>query len=101
LLPYIPFRSFAVKGWLAGLVSLIMAWAFVTVPEGVAFKAMSFIFFPLASSYLALQFTGSTTYTGMSGVARELKISIPVYTAGVLISSVLFIALKLGQWGIL
>ena len=101
LLPYIPFRAFAIKGWLAGLVAMLIAWPIVNVPEGAAFAAMSFLFFPLASSYLALQFTGSTAYTGMSGVARELKFSMPVYTAGALVSSVLFITLKLGEWGII
>lgn len=101
LLPYVPFRAFAIKGWLAGLVAMLIAWPFVVVPEGLAFAAMSFLFFPLASSYLALQFTGSTAYTGMSGVARELKFSMPVYAAGALVSSVLFITLKLGEWGII
>ncbi len=101
LLPYIPFRPFAIKGWIAGLAAMLVAWPFVDAPEGAAFAAMSFLFFPLASSYLALQFTGSTTYTSPSGVARELKLSLPIYAAGVLVSTILFIALKLGEWGII
>src|SRR3989304_1017510 len=39
LLPHIPFRSFAVKSWLWGLVSLIMAWGFLNVSDGGAFQA--------------------------------------------------------------
>lgn len=101
LLPYIPFRSFAIKGWLAGLAAMLMAWPFLSAPEGTAFAVMCFVFFPLASSYFALQFTGSTAFTGMSGVARELKIYIPVYAAGAIISMALFISLKLREWGII
>lgn len=33
-------------------------------------------FFPLAGSYIALQFTGSTTFTGMSGVLTQRLISL-------------------------
>ena len=56
--------------------------------------------FPAASSYIALQFTGSTTYTGMSGVKRELKISVPLYIVAAAVSALLLIAFKLNEWGV-
>jgi ABC-type molybdate transport system permease subunit len=52
----------------------------------------------LASSYIALQFTGATTFTGMSGVKKELKISIPLYILGIVVSLILLLFYKLGEW---
>ncbi|MGC2061815.1 MAG: hypothetical protein WA610_02475, partial [Thermodesulfovibrionales bacterium] len=61
----------------------------------------AYLFFPLASSYIALQFTGATTFTGMSGVKKELKISIPLYISGIVVSLVLLLVFKLGEWGLI
>lgn len=61
----------------------------------------SHIFFPLVSSYIALQFTGSTTFTGMSEVKEELKIGLPIYLISVDISVILLLIHKLYQWKVL
>lgn len=63
--------------------------------------AASYIFFPLASSYIALQFTGSTTFTGMSGVRKELKIALPVYLIFTAVSIILLIVGKLYHWKVI
>ncbi len=101
LLPFVPFRSFAIKGWITGLAMTALA-----VP-GLGFArqdpflaAAAFLFFPALSSYLALQFTGSTTFTGMSGVKKELKIGIPLYIGTAVVSGILMILFKLREWGI-
>lgn len=103
LLPYIPSRSFAVKGFLTGLAVtaatlLLTGWASVIHPMLTAF---SMIFFPLASSYLSLQFTGSSTYTGISGVKKELRYGVPVYIGGAALSLLTVAAYKLSEWGLL
>ena len=100
LLPFVPFRSFALKGWITGLLSVFLASKLPGMPyhDNMIFLFVAYILFPLASSYIALQFTGSTTFTGMSGVRKELKIGVPVYIAGVVLSSVLMIVYKLGEW---
>lgn len=98
LLPFIPFRSFALKGLLAGILSVFIASFFIPVPQGLKYAA--WIFFPLASSYIALQFTGSTVYTGMSGVKKELRYSLPVYMTGAVTAALLVVAYKLSQWGL-
>jgi len=59
------------------------------------------VFFPLVSSYIALQFTGATTFTGMAGVKKELRFAIPVYLVFGVVSVMLLIAFKLDQWGVL
>ncbi len=102
LLPVVPFRSFAVKGWIVGMASLLAASQLSLFRQSNSLLLFfSYIFFPLASSYVALQFTGSTTFTGMSGVKKELRISIPIYLVCSVISLMLLVIFKLGQWRIL
>jgi hypothetical protein len=103
LLPWVPFRSFALKGWLVGLLSVMLAAGmsgFLYSSNAVLVFA-AFLFFPAASSYIALQFTGSTTFTGMSGVKKELKIAIPLYIVSLAASVVILIFYKAGHWGTL
>lgn len=103
LLPFIPSRSFAVKGWLAGMGAvLIVIFATPLMKDsGTFLRLASLLFFPLASSYVALQFTGATTFTGMSGVKKELRIAVPVYFLATGLSSALLALHKLDQWGVL
>jgi hypothetical protein len=103
LLPWVPGRSFAVKGWIMGLLSVLLVHQLTGIPvRGGAFGlAAVYLFFPAVSSYIALQFTGSTTFTGMSGVKKELKYGIPAYIAAAAVSVVLLIAQKIREWGVL
>lgn len=102
LLPYVPFRSFALKGWLMGMIALVPAANMLDLAEkSLPYQAAAYLFFPMASSYIALQFTGSTTFTGMSGVKKELKIGIPVYLASTAVAALLLAASKLIDWRIL
>jgi hypothetical protein len=103
LLPWVPGRSFAVKGWIVGMVSVLLFHRLAGMPvQGGAFGlAAVFLFFPAMSSYIALQFTGSTTFTGMSGVKKELKYGVPAYIAAAAVSVVLLIAQKIREWGVL
>ena len=103
LLPYIPFRSFSIKGWIMGIVT-IGAIKFSTPLFNFNSPLLTialFVFFPLLSSYIALQFTGASTYTNISGVKREIKIGLPFYISGTIASLVIIIFYKLFQWSIL
>lgn len=102
-LPYIPFRSFAVKGWIVGLLSVFLSTKFIPLlhQEDPLLIVTTYLFFPLASSYIALQFTGSTTFTGMSGVRKELRVAIPAYLFFSAVSLVLLIVFKLAGWGVI
>ena len=104
LLPYIPFRSFALKGLIAG-VALVLAASLIpsvsTMEQSRLLMIVTFLLFPGASSYLALQFTGSTTFTGMSGVRKELRVAMPLYIGTAIASALLLIAYKLTGWGLL
>lgn len=93
----IPSRAFTVKGWAAGLLFTVLALKPLGVTDNLLMAA-SLIFFPVASSYIAFQFTGSTTFTTMSGVKKELKYAIPLYITGVLLSILLLMAYKFSSW---
>lgn len=103
MLPVIPFRSFAVKGLITGVffTALLVHGTGILPNDNVFLLALAYSLFPALSSYLALQFTGATTYTGKSGVMKELRWSIPFYIAAGIISVLLAILYKLDGWGIL
>jgi hypothetical protein len=77
LLPYIPGRAFAWKGWLVGF---LLTLAFILYPGlSVSWHAGFFylLVLPAVSSFLAMNFTGASTYTSLSGVVREMKTAVP------------------------
>jgi hypothetical protein len=103
LLPFIPFRSFAAKGWITGILAVFLFAKFIPAAgqTNAVLLGFTYLFFPLASSYIALQFTGSTTFTGMSGVKKELRVAIPLYLAGAAVSLILLVVYKLTEWRIM
>ena len=102
LLPFVPFRSFAIKGWIVGVLSMFLAQRFFSanIPHSAILMTVTYLLFPALSSYIALQFTGSTTFTGMSGVKKELKIGIPLYIGAASVAGILMIVFKLKEWGL-
>ncbi|NOY52157.1 MAG: acetyl-CoA synthase subunit gamma [Deltaproteobacteria bacterium] len=100
LLPYLPTPSFGIKGWIAGLLSTCATFLAGGVPlRSVLLSLVALILFPAASSYLALNFTGSTPYTGMSGVEKELKRALPLYFTALVLSALFLIIYKVRTWG--
>lgn len=79
LLPRLPFRAFALKGALTGLVLSGGTLSFMSISLPVA--AGLVLFTTALSSFLAMNFTGASTYTSQSGVAREVKIGMPLQAA--------------------
>lgn len=81
LLPWIPVRAFAAKGWIMGLiwaitVNILNGWP--ALPEYSLLKSIAYLLIlPSVSSYYAMNFTGSSTYTSFSGVIKEMKIAVP------------------------
>ncbi len=76
-LPYIPARYFSLKGFYAG--TLIFLILLLTRFAGNNFIEIFswFLIITAISSFLAMNFTGSSTYTSLSGVKKEMKISMP------------------------
>lgn len=77
LLPYIPVRSFALKGFLTGLVMAALLWK-VNLLESSTIGIIGWLLFiPGLASFMAMNFTGSSTYTSLSGVKKEMKAAVP------------------------
>ncbi len=100
LLPFVPFRSFAVKGWIMGVLSVFVATRFLGLQDPILLS-VAYLLFPALSSYIALQFTGSTTFTGMTGVKKELKFGLPLYIGAAAVSLVLMVVFKLKEWSVI
>jgi hypothetical protein len=46
---------------------------------------------PAISAFFALNFTGSSTYTSLSGVKKEMKITLPYFISALCMGAVLLI----------
>jgi len=89
LLPYLPGRAFSIKGLFIGvLIALgliylrgidVQLWA------GRAEAMAWLMIIPAISAYLAMNFTGCSTYTSLSGVKKEMRFALPLeMTSGIL-----------------
>jgi hypothetical protein len=102
LLPWLPTPNFSTKGFiLGGLVALPFAVAtFLGAPSIASWlRAGSALVYllamPAGAAYLALNFTGSTTFTSKSGVRREIFTYVPAMAWMFGTAMVLTIALTL------
>jgi acetyl-CoA decarbonylase/synthase complex subunit gamma len=100
LLPLVPGRAFALKGLLVG--ALLTAAYVPLVPAlhagGRLLEGFAWAFTPAASSWLALQFTGATTFTSMSGVRRELRYAAPAHVLAAAVAVALLVAHRVIAW---
>ena len=80
-LPWLPTRSFAVKGAIVGVLWALIVLTF-TGWRGTA-AAAAVLLLGAVSAFLALNFTGSTPFTSLSGVKREMRLSMPVMACAV------------------
>ncbi|MBP1729016.1 MAG: acetyl-CoA synthase subunit gamma [Deltaproteobacteria bacterium] len=83
LLPWLPTRSFAVKGAAAGLL-VALAIIFATGLTSRAALAAVLLLVPAVSSFFMLNFTGSTPFTSKSGVRKEMRWALPFQGAALL-----------------
>lgn len=92
LLPWLPGRSFSLKGAFAGLIAfLVLFW--VTLPGGNLLQVMAWLLLiPALSSYLTMNFTGCSTYTSLSGVKKEIRIAVPLQIAAAVIGLALWVS---------
>jgi len=79
LLPILPGKSFAFKGWFIGALGTAgIAWACGWfAPPDLLLGIGYMLALPAHAAYLTMQFTGSSTYTSPSGVLKEMKIALP------------------------
>ncbi|MCP4747760.1 MAG: hypothetical protein GY874_16725 [Desulfobacteraceae bacterium] len=93
LLPWLPTRIFAVKGCFTGVglaalyLLMLTGSPYLTVCSGAALL----LFGTTVSSFLAMNFTGSTPYTSPSGVESEMRRAIPAQIVGLVVALLLWI----------
>jgi hypothetical protein len=92
-LPWAPFRAFALKGAIWGTIMTLILNLFFMVPilECVALGLINLAI----ASFVAMNFTGSSTYTSLSGVKKEMKWAIPFQITFAIVGLILFIISKL------
>jgi hypothetical protein len=78
LLPFIPVRAFAFKGAIVGFLLAVALFLSGSLGATVAGAIAWFLLVTDVSSFLAMNFTGSSTYTSLSGVKKEMKFAVPV-----------------------
>jgi len=89
LLPWLPGRAFSLKGLALGLLAAVIlsllrfndvnGWA------GHLEIVAWFLLIPALSAYLAMNFTGASTYTSLSGVKKEMRWALPLEIGAVII----------------
>ncbi|HXE96032.1 MAG TPA: mercury methylation corrinoid protein HgcA [Dongiaceae bacterium] len=93
LLPWLPGKSFAVKGAFAGL---LWSGFFYLLAGGSnwngAVTAAFFLALPAVSAFHTLNFTGCSTYTSRSGVKKEMRIALPTMGGALIASLILLLA---------
>lgn len=91
LLPWLPGRSFYVKGIITGLASGLFfltragTWSIL---ESVAL----ILWLVAVSSYTAMNFTGATPFTSPSGVEKEMRRGMPLQFGGVFLALLAWLA---------
>jgi hypothetical protein len=94
LLPYIPVRAFALKGFLAGIMIFIAILLLDLTGPGILQKLSWFLIVTAITSFMAMNFTGSSTFTSLSGVKKEMKFAMPVQIVSAAIGIILNITVK-------
>jgi hypothetical protein len=95
LLPWIPFRHFGGKGLVAGCLTFGMIMLFSVHRPPLPGMAGWFLISGAVSSYLAMNFTGASTYTSLSGVRKEMRLFVPLQIAFTGVGLALYVLSKL------
>jgi hypothetical protein len=81
LLPWLPGRPFSLKGLYLGVLGalalLLFRWGDFATWAGRIDMIAWFFLIPAATTYLSMNFTGSSTYTSLSGVKKEMRWALP------------------------
>ncbi len=91
LLPWLPGRAFALKGVWPGLTLGFLLGASLFRGSSHLNQTALLLQVTAISSFCAMNFTGSSTYTSPSGVEKEMRLAIPAQLAAVVLALVLWL----------
>jgi acetyl-CoA decarbonylase/synthase complex subunit gamma len=99
LLPWLPGRAFALKGAVLGLVVACglaaLGWPSAAFHGSWLRVAACALLVPALTSFVLMNFTGSSTFTSLSGVLREMRVAVPLQIASAAAGLILWTA---GFW---
>ena len=95
LLPWLPGRAFAVKGlWVSALQVAVLFMLRSHLPmifANWASMAAWALIITAITSFMTMNFTGTTTFTSLSGVMKEMKYAVPLQAIAALVGIALWI----------
>jgi acetyl-CoA decarbonylase/synthase complex subunit gamma len=95
LLPYLPGRAFALKGFflsILGVIFLLVVFGGGGMNWAGILERLAWIFLvPALTAFLAMNFTGASTYTSLSGVKKEMRWALPMEIGGASLGLVLWL----------
>lgn len=89
LLPWLPGRHFALKGAVCGLAAALAA---LPATDSLLSAVALLLGVTTLSSWCAMNFTGSTTFTSPSGVEKEMRLAMPLQAVAATIAILSWIA---------
>lgn len=95
LLPYLPGRYFSLKGFFSGILVFLGFLLLASSKLNLVTDISWFFIVGAVSSFTAMNFTGSSTYTSLSGVRREMKLFVPIQISFATIGIILQVIGKL------
>lgn len=90
-LPLLPGRAFSLKGAIAGSLFALLFLVMADIPSRLSAAAW-FMMMTALSAFLAMNFTGASTYTSLSGVRKEMRWALPLEIAGGALGFLLWLA---------
>jgi acetyl-CoA decarbonylase/synthase complex subunit gamma len=101
LLPYLPCRAFSVKGFSIGIIIallLLYIWGINVQTWAGRMESLAWLLIiPAVAGYLAMNFTGCSTYTSLSGVKKEMRWALPVQIVASVAGFLIWITSRLIQ----
>jgi hypothetical protein len=94
LLPYLPGRQFSLKGFISGAFMAFILFLLDRTGQNIYEEIAWLIIIPVVSSFMAMNYTGSSTFTSLSGVKKEMKVAVPMQ---IILSSAGIILLIIGR----
>lgn len=96
LLPWLPGRGFSLKGFFLGFALFIVLFLGKLVGRS-PIEIIGWMFLiPVISSFIVMNFTGSSTYTSLSGVKKEMRVAVPLQLTFAVAGLALWIASRFG-----
>jgi acetyl-CoA decarbonylase/synthase complex subunit gamma len=94
LLPWLPGRAFSTKGFSVGLLCAVCSLPLTGALRhpGMAAVFAQLVSIPALAAYLAMNFTGASTFTSLSGVQKEMRFALPLEIGGTAAGLALWIA---------